>query len=86
MGGAFDGQECGTMSGRDGSTMRVNAATIRHDEMTRGRCNERTTRGDATNSRRGEKTGGRRDERTRGLRNDRRLKNQLARQEDKKVV
>jgi len=76
--GAFDGRECGTMSGRDGGTTRVNAATIRHDETTRGRCNERTTRGDATTSRRGEKTGGRRDERTRGPRDDRQLKNQLA--------
>jgi hypothetical protein len=33
------------MSGRDGGTTRVNAATIRH---TRGRCNERTTRGGFT--------------------------------------
>ena len=46
-GGTFDGRECGTMSGRDGGTTRVNAATIRHDETTRGRCNERTTRGGA---------------------------------------
>ena len=44
-GGTFDGRECGTMSGRDGGTTRVNAATIWHDETTRGRCNERTTRG-----------------------------------------
>jgi hypothetical protein len=44
-GGTFDGRECGTMSGRDGGTTRVNAATIRH---TRGRCNERTTRGGFT--------------------------------------
>jgi hypothetical protein len=42
--GAFDGRECGTMSGRDGGTTRVNAATIWHDEMTRRWCNERTTR------------------------------------------
>ena len=83
-GGAFDGQECDTMSGQDGSTTRVNAATIRHNETARGRCNERTMRGDATTSQRSKKTGGRRDERTRGPRDDRRLKNQLARQEDKR--
>ena len=29
--GAFNGHECGMMSGQDGGTMRVNAATIRHD-------------------------------------------------------
>jgi hypothetical protein len=37
-GGTFDGRGCGTMSGRDGGTTRVNAATIRHDETTRGRA------------------------------------------------
>ena len=71
-------------SGRDGGMTRFNAATIRNNETTRGRCNERTTRGDVTTSRRGEKTGGRRNERTRGPRDDRRLKNQLAQQEDKR--
>jgi hypothetical protein len=48
-GGAFDGRECDTMSGQDGGTTRVNAATIRHDETARGRCNERTMRGDRSN-------------------------------------
>ncbi len=52
-GGGLDGREqCGMMSVRDGGTTRVNAATIRHDETTRGRCNERMTRGDATTWRR----------------------------------
>jgi len=83
-GGAFDGRECGTMRGRDGGMMRVNAATFQHDETTSGRCNERTTRSNATNSRHGEKMGGWRDERTRVPRDNRRLKNQLARQEDKR--
>jgi hypothetical protein len=80
------GRECGTMRGRDGGTTRGSAATIRHDLTTRGRCNKRTLRGDGnvTTSRRSEKTGGRRDKRTRGPPDGRRLKNQLARQEDKR--
>jgi hypothetical protein len=50
----------------------------RHDESqhsngetTRGRCNERTTSGNAATSQRGEKTGWWRDKRTRGPRDDR---------------
>jgi hypothetical protein len=80
------GRECDTMRGRDGGTTRGNAATIRPDLTTRGRCNKRTTRGDgdATTSQHGKKTGGWRDERTRGPLDDRQLKNQLARQEDKR--
>jgi len=35
-GGAFNGRECGTMSGQDGGTTRVNAATIRHRQREGG--------------------------------------------------
>ncbi len=40
-GGTFDGRECVTMSGRDGSMTRVNAATIRRREGVQRKDDER---------------------------------------------
>ena len=78
VGGAFDGQECGTMSGRDGGTTRVNAATVRRQEggATKGRQVAMRQPADAARRRDGGVTRGREgrvtigDSKTRGGRDE----------------
>jgi hypothetical protein len=71
----------GMTKGREGGARRGNATTSQHDERTRGRCNERTTRDDdATTSWCKETTRGRHDETTRRQDNERAARQEATQQ------